>query len=202
MDNQEERLRELQSKNTRNINGTQWTIIVTAENLQTNQFTILLTENILKIQIGNSIELPVPELSILYRDEKFELSNFLRINGLKISLSFVCARFQKQLEPIYYNGDFILSDFEITSHKKQYNIYTLTCKHIDILKLLQNVNYSTNKQTLTGQVSPYKIIEDINKLIQNSFDNRYIDTTRRIDFITSQNSSAIEIINYCLKMRS
>ena len=33
MDNQEERLRELQSKNTRNINGTQWTIIVTAENL-------------------------------------------------------------------------------------------------------------------------------------------------------------------------
>ena len=76
-------------------------------------------------------------------------------------------------------------------HKKDYNIYTLKCKHINVLKLIQNVNYSTNKQTLVGQVSPYKIIEDVNKSVQNSFDNRYVDTTRRIDFISSQNSSAI-----------
>ena len=201
MDNQDEKIIELKNKNTRTINGTSWVVLATAQNLETNQKFMLLQENILTLQFKNSIQLPVPELTLLYRDDTFDFSHFLRINGLKISLSIISERFTKDLSTIYYDDEYILSDFEITAHKKDYNIYTLKCKQIDFLKLIQNVNYSTNKQTLVGQVSPYKIIEDVNKIVQNSFDNRYVETTRRIDFISSQNSSAIEIINYCLKMR-
>lgn len=202
MDNAEQKSQELINKNIRNINDTSWKIIAVAENLQNGQTFMMAAEDLLQIQFRNSIQLPVPQLTILYRDNNFNFSYFLRINGLKLHIMITAERFSKQLQPIDYVGEFILSDFEVKQKNKNFNIYSLFFKQIDILKLLQNVNYSTNKQTLSGQISPYKIISDINKIIQNSFDNKYVETTRRIDFISSQNSSALQIIKYCLKMRN
>lgn len=36
--------------------------------------------------------------------------------------------------------------------------------------------------------------------IQFEFDSEYIDTSQRIDFISSQNMNAMDIIDYCLRM--
>jgi hypothetical protein len=127
----------------------------------------------------------------MYRDDTFAFSKFLRKNGLKLYISIHAARLITGIEPIEYSCEFLLSDFKLEQHTKDYNIYLLFFEQIDILKLKQNVNYSTNKQTLTNQVSPYKIILDINNIIQNPFDSNFVETTRRIDFITSQNSSAL-----------
>lgn len=201
MDNSEEKLSAIKNQNTRNINDTSWVINVFAYNEQTNQPFMLPAEKLLQIQFKNSIEQVVPELKMLYRDDGFEFSNFLRFNGLKFYVMIQAGRFSQDLEPIKYSGEYILVNFELKLQKKDYMLYQLTCSHADLLKLVQNVNYSTNKQTLTGQVSPYKIILDINNIIQNPFDSNYVETTRKIDFISSQNSSALEIINYCLKMR-
>lgn len=202
MNNFEKQQHQLTKHTKRLLNDTQWDIIAIAENIATEQQFILPTENLLQIQIKNSLELPVPELRIIYRDSAFIFSYFLRLNGLKLYLNLLASRFLKQLDKIEYSGEFILTDFELKVKEQDFSVYVLTFKQIDILKLLKNVNYSTNKETLTGQESPYKIIKDINGIIGNSFDQQYVDTTRRIDFISSQNSSALEIINYCLKMRS
>ena len=106
--------------------------------------------------------------------------------GDLIKLSLGRWHFTKYCTYETYSHDFILEICE-----QDYNVYQLTFAQIDILKLLQNVNYSTNKQTLTGQVSPYKIILDINKIIQYPFDTNFVETTKIIDFITSQNSNAL-----------
>lgn len=98
------------------------------------------------------------------------------------------------------HGKFILSNTAIVSQTKDFIEYKFTCKQMNIINLLKNINYSTNKETLSGQESPYKIIMNINNKIQNLFDNQYIETSRKIHFISSQNSSALDIIDYCLKM--
>lgn len=131
----------------------------------------------------------------------FELTNFLKNNKISFIVNVIAPSLIPDAEPINYIGEYILNNVQIILQNKDYIIYKFQCQHIDILKLIQNVNYSTNKQTLTTAVSPYKIISDINNLIDNAFDSNYLDTTRKINFISSQNSTAIDIIDYCLTCR-
>lgn len=132
----------------------------------------------------------------------FALTNFLKNNKISFVVNIIAPSLIPDADSINYVEEYILNNVQIILQNKDYILYKFQCQQIDILKLIQNVNYSTNKQTLTAAVSPYKIISDINNLIDNAFDANYLDTTRKINFISSQNSTAIDIINYCLTCRS
>ena len=62
----------------------------------------------------------------------------------------------------------------------------------------KNITYATNKEN--GPVSPYKIISDVVTKSGCDFDNNYLDTSQRIDFITAQNMNVNETIQYCLNL--
>jgi hypothetical protein len=60
---------------------------------------------------------------MLYRDDGFEFSNFLRFNGLKFYVMIQAGRFSQDLEPIKYSGEYILVNFELKLQKKDYMLY-------------------------------------------------------------------------------
>ena len=70
--------------------------------------------------------------------------------------------------------------------------------HINFINLKKNITYATNKEN--GPISPYKIISDVVTKSGCDFDNNYVDTSQRINFITAQNMNVNDTIEYCLDL--
>ena len=104
--------------------------------------------------------------------------------------------------PEELNISFILDNTKIIDQERDKTEIHLIGTHTHILSLLKNINYSTNKELETGQVSPYKIITDLMNKISFDFDINYIDTDTAIHFISSKTMNVKDMIDYCLIMRS
>jgi hypothetical protein len=104
--------------------------------------------------------------------------------------------------PVELNISFILDNTKIINQERDKTEIHLFGTHVHILSLLKNINYSTNKELETGQISPYKIITDLMNKISFDFDINYIDTDTAIHFISSKTMNVKDMIDYCLIMRS
>lgn len=169
-----------------------------------NKVVQLNVENVSKIKIINSIDMWGPECFFIYKDIGYELSNIMSENNMKIYFNFSQPVGHDNNQSgagntISLTANFFITSYELIEHNRQNCIWQFEGISIEYLNLLKTISYATNKQT--GPLSPYKIINDISLESNLPFDERYIDTERRIDFISSQSMTVRDIITYCLQMR-
>lgn len=66
---------------TRTINNQNWIIYILLTNITNDTQISLFSSNILKFQLNNSLQQPVPDIEIIYKDYAFSLTEFLKVNG-------------------------------------------------------------------------------------------------------------------------
>lgn len=102
-----------------------------------------------------------------------------------------------ETERVELNLTMIINDIKIISIDKQLVEFEVQCTHTNDIELSKNIIYSNNKEQ--GQISPYKVITDVVNQTDCYLDEDYVDTSQRIDFITSQSMTVKDVIKYCLE---
>lgn len=95
-------------------------------------------------------------------------------------------------------SSYLINNIQIELINENHALLSLEGTHINFINLKKNISYATNKEI--GPVSPYKIISDVVTKSGCDFDNNYVDTSQRINFITAQNMNVNETIQYCLNL--
>lgn len=188
--------------NIKTYNNQEWEIKITLTNLSLHTEVTLVKDNINIIHLYNSLDCFSPKLRVTYNDFGFILTKFLKTTGLimKVYIKSPQAGLteaEKNKNPVF-NGTFIINNVNIVSKQDETIIYEFIGELNNKTTLIKNYNYATNKET--GKVSPYKIITDILQASNYPFDSNYTDTSQKIDFITSQNMTIEDSINYCLNL--
>lgn len=158
----------------------------------------LITENITYISITNSLESWVPTVLLRYNDFNYSASKFLRANSTVLYVELVEPVQADKSEPTTLVKTFIVNNIRQDTQNREYISYEIEGQDLHMSDLIKNVNYSNDKTQ--GKLSPYKIISDIANRIGYTFDDEYVDTSKKIDLITSQTMNAMDIIDYCLRM--
>lgn len=158
----------------------------------------LITENITYISITNSLESWVPTIVLKYSDFNYSASKFLRANSSVLYVELIEPMHIDAKESTKLIKTFIINNIKQNTQNREYIMYEIEGQDLHITDLIKNVNYSNDKTQ--GKLSPYNIIADIANRIGYIFDTYFVDTSKRIDLITSQTMNAMDIIDYCLRM--
>lgn len=183
---------------TKSYNTLDWTIVAVLKNNLAQTLYILDTQNINSIIIKNSLQSYGPTLELIYLDINFQISDFLYRNNLILQLYLLSPQLIESQPPPETTIQFFINNIMLIDTNQTQLKYKLIGQHVNNISLSQNINYATNKKD--GPASPYKIIQQIFKKIQYSFDAEYDDTTEKINYITYKNQTIKDIITYCLSV--
>ena len=103
--------------------------------------------------------------------------------------------FKYKINKTFYIDKFVVIPEKNDSNRVQTK-YFIGGLDIQILRLLEHVNYSTNHD-IEG-ISPFQIIYDILGKINMEYVKLPYDTDQKIQFISGKNMEALDIIDYCL----
>lgn len=179
-------------------NSQEWEVKCLYTNIKNDVYNEIDTDCINYIKIINSLETYVPTVVIRFIDKGYALLNNLNTNGTYVRLLMVEPKQTYNEEEITLDCSLIVNDIKIISINQQFATFEIYCTYVTDIELSKNIMYSNNKEQ--GKISPYTIIEDVVSQLNCEFDYNYVDTSQRIDFITSQNMTVKHIIDYCLEM--
>lgn len=186
------------SQHTKLYNSQRWEIYALLTDLYNNKTIPLFVDNINSIIITNDLECYSPTIRLKYVDFGFTLSQYFRPNGMILDITLVQPQKEFESESVQLPGKFIINDLKILSQTREIISYEFIGTHVNSTKLIKNINYANNKEQ--GKLSPYQIISNILTLINYPLVPDFVDTTQKIDFISSQSMSVKDMINYCLHM--
>jgi hypothetical protein len=163
----------------------------------------LPADQVTYMKFSNSLDQYVPTLTLRLTDTNFRFTKYLTYTNLMLWVDICQPNLTKDSnhnEP--YNAElntiYVINNINTLTIGKHEIIYEFFAEQFNVLNFIKNINYATNKKTI-GE-SPYKIIQDICNKADIVVDSEYSDTDIKINFITSQNMTVIDSIDYCLKM--
>lgn len=186
------------SQHIKLYNSQRWEIYATINDLFHNKKIPLILNNINRIIITNDLECYSPTIELSYIDYGFTLSKYFRPNGMVLELIMIQPKKDFEEKSFELSCKFILNDMKILDQSRDTISYNFIGTHINSIQLIKNINYANNKEQ--GKISPYQIIFNLLNLLNYPANNNYIDTTKKIDFISSQSMTVKDMINYCLHM--
>ena len=191
------------TKKYKSINNCNWYIDIKLLNVSGNILIDLPADQVTYMKFSNSLEQFIPTFILRFNDKNFRLTNYLQHTNLILAVDIIQPILtkkedQKEAYSAKLNTSYVINNIKtIEKHEKEI-IYEFFAEEIKVLDFIKNINYATNKKTI-GE-SPYKIIQNICNKADIVVDSEYSDTDIKINFITSQNMTVIDSIDYCLKM--
>lgn len=187
----------------KDFNETKWYIDIKLTDFAESFYIQLDAKNIFYIKFKNSLEQYVPTLVLRFTDYNFIVSKYVKFTGLAL---LVNIKQPIQSEELYekdeYDGElntmYIINNLKTIHQDKDQITYEFFAEEFNVLNFIKNINYATNKKI--GDESPYKIIQAVCNKAEIVMDSDYVDTSLKINFITSQNMTVMDIIEYCLAM--
>lgn len=198
-----ETTKEIYSSKFKNINTCDWYIDIRLINVSDNIIIELPADQVTYMKFSNSLEYYIPTLVLRLNDKNFRFTKFLKYTNLMLNVDIRQPNLTKDSnhnEPfdVKLNTMYVINNIKTLTIGKHEIIYEFFAEQLNVLNFIKNINYATNKKTI-GE-SPYKIIQDICNKADIVVDSEYSDTDIKINFITSQNMTVIDSIDYCLKM--
>lgn len=178
-------------------NSQEWEIECYYTNLKDNKVSLISSDSIVYIKIVNTLENYIPSITMRFIDKGYELLNNLNTSGTFIKLKMIEPLQTYNTEQVELDITMIVNDIKILSIDQQLVKFEVQCTHVHDMELSKNIIYSNNKEQ--GQISPYKVISDVVNQTDCYLDEDYVDTSQRIDFITSQSMMVKDVIRYCLE---
>lgn len=195
--------KEIDSSKFKTINACDWYIDIRLINVSDNIILELPADQVTYMKFSNSLEYYIPTLVLRLSDKNFRFTKYLTYTNLMLNVDIRQPNLTKDdnhNEPynVKLNTLYVINNIKTLTIGKHEIIYEFFAEEANVLNFIKNINYATNKKTI-GE-SPYKIIQDICNKADIVVDSEYSDTDIKINFITAQNMTVIDSIDYCLKM--
>ncbi len=183
---------------TRQYQGVGFEIGLTFFSPHTQTYSQISEREIITIIIDNDLECFNPSVIITYKDINHVFMNSQELVGQYARLVIKQPTYiDEKTVPKYFDFIVLITNSKIVDFNPKYSVYELHCEHSIVNLLNRHINYATSKEL--SDISPYQIITNVlNKVGFEVDEDKIAKTTQQIQFITSQDLTVKDIIQYCL----
>lgn len=188
---------------TKVYNGVQYQLGMTIFYMDQQSYYINISQQAFnKLIIRNSLDGIYPTASISFTDYNGAYTSHLKHVGEYIRIKVLAPKStqtQQQKNPSF-DLYFSIENHKMTSYTNKEITYELECRFWTARNLAMHINYATYiNDEQSNMVSPYTLIANILKKINYPIKQENIPPSNRaIYYITDQNSTVKDMIDYCL----